>query len=261
MMYPIAINSTLLPPAWWNATVKPGISEYEASTMNVQVATGTALLGNSPYIRLPLYLPACDTPKLNIPNYKNGDQALIIGHLEFDRFEITNPMVLFNLGNLGDAVLSEVILQYIILSYKLISTGDDSIIKILLFENEYPVREDRMHITENLDIVYTGQLDYTKLYRIVIYIETNWWYLENNKFNYLRLSPDFVIAVIRDFYPEIDSLLDFEGNDTIPAKILNEIADYVATKNNNLPSGSYGESDAFNKIKTVLNGRIIGHRS
>lgn len=258
-VFPIILNNTLMPREWWLDNLAPGLTDVEDAGASVFVQAAEHII-TPPYLRLPVYIPECDKPELNIPTANTGDIKLGVIHLEMYPSD-SAPNKLFNLGELGDEItLSQELLDYIRKSYSENPSGIDSILKVYVFENNYVVNQDKVAIDQNLDIYLNKVIRYNFIYRVVIVMELDWANVTDTGFDYLRRYPSLVDTINNEFRPQVsrDYPIDTE-RDRIPPAQLDEIIKEMG-RYDELQHGQYGSAASMRDMITVHNNSIIAYR-
>lgn len=251
--YPIMLRGTLVPEDWWIDNIAPGTSDEEGAEKSVFINAGDQIVDYKPYIETPVFLPRCDAPEINLPDTQGTMYKYVYIHLEFDESEITDTQKLFNLSEMGEYGFTDEVYDYIKLSYAEDPTGQDSVIRVYLFENDYVVREAKVAIDQDFNVWFDGLINIDKMYRSVIAIDTSLHSQSNEHFDYLRQSPKFVKGVLADFAPLVSQAYVIDDTvPTVPSKQLDEVQQVLRHE---LRPYLLKQSRI-----TVLNGRILTFR-
>lgn len=258
-VFPIMLNNTLIERAWWLDNLAPGLMEVHDAGMGTFVEAAEHII-NPQYLRLPVYIPECDKPNLNIPSGNLGDVSMAVIHLEMTQTD-SKPNALFNLGELGNEVsLSDALLDYVRDSYSENVDGRDSILKVYLFEDDYVVNPDKVAIDQNLDIYYNKVIERSKVYRAVIVMELDWSIITDTGFDYLRRYPALVETVVNEFRPIVNKHHPIDiSRDRIHPAHLDDII-YAMGNYDELAHGHYGAGAKARDMITVHNNSIIAYR-
>jgi hypothetical protein len=226
LRYPVILNNTLLPEEWWVDQTHPGMSFEDDASSNVHVNAGNQLTPPAE-VTLPIYVPACDYPNLNLPSI-GGYVPIIIGQLVFDKDEITKPAFLFPLDGIPGVDLDDSTLAYLRDAYCSGKNGKCSVMKIIVYEDGVPLDMDLVGVDCATNEVWLDYLpDLTKNYQFAIALQTDWTILSDCQYDSIRRHPEFVDAVIDTFFPYLRPAIEPETGKTYPTHNLDKVIDLI----------------------------------
>ncbi len=270
--YPVMINNTLLPEQWWQPRQMPGIADMIGTTRSVYIDAQDTVRDFLPFINLPIFLPECDTPDLPHMGYDPNEIDLLAGYLELSPEEI-NPLIpLFDLTDLGNVSLTDPVLKYLKDAYLDANDGSNSILRVMVFEDTHKLDANQVQVDQQLRVWgnFTGKI--TSLYRFALTTRRDWALIPEEAIDILRHHPIFIWEWLKDFHPDlldkyqpIRSIVDgindgsLDPDTPIEWEDIDRLTDEISTTDNPELIRYYG-SDTV-QYYTVLNGRIIAHRS
>jgi len=252
--FPIILNNTLVSKMWWLDNLAPGLVDYSDGKAGSFVEAAMHI-AEPTHLRLPLYIPQCDTPDLPYPFSSIGHIDLAIIHLEMDP-SIDPPNLLFNLEGLGDEIsLSELFLWYLKDSHSTDPCGLDSIFKIWLYEDSNLVTDCKVTVDQDFNVWYSGSIYISSTYRIRIVILMDWSELTEMGFDWLRQYPDFVQVLLDEFRPDVSDKVYIDPDRTnIKPRVLDNVVDELSNYDVNIKSGT------IRTMITVHNNTLIAYR-
>ena len=270
--YPIMINNTLLPEQWWQPRQMPGIADMIGTVRSVYIDAQDTVRDMLPFINLPIFLPECDSPDLPHMGYDPKEIDLLAGYLELSPEEI-NPLIpLFNLTELGNVSLTPAVLNYLKDAYLDANDGSNSILRVMIFEDRHKLDPHQVQVDQQLRVWgnFTGKI--TSLYRFALTTRRDWSLIPEEAIDILRHHPVFVWEWLKDFHPDlldghkaIGDIAKGITDGSLPSDTpiewedIDHLTDALSDTDHPELIRYYG-SDAV-QYYTVLNGRIIAHRS
>ena len=258
--FPVILNNTLLPPTWWQEYEMPGISDMHQTIRNIYIDAQDTISDTTPFARLPIYLPNCDTPMIPAMGRDPEEVSLIAGYLELEPQEITPLIPLFSLYELGNVNFAPKVLAYLKEAYQDANDGSNSIVRVLVYQDGHKLDPDMIQVDQDLRVWgnFTGEI--TSVYRFAITTRRNWCFLNDETLEVIRRHPDFILDWVKDFHPDIvDQHRDKLTGDVIEYDDLDRLADQLSPNPDS--TAAYYSSDAHDIVMlNVLNGRIVSYQ-
>lgn len=257
--FPVILNNTLLPPEWWQEYEMPGIGDMHQTIRNVYIDAQDTISDTTPFARLPIYLPNCDTPLIPPMGRDPDEVTLIAGYLELEPQEI-NPLIpLFSLQELGNVSFSPKVLQYLKEAYQDATDGSNSIIRVLIYQDGHVLDPEMIQVDQDLRVWgnFTGEI--TSVYRFAITTRRNWCFLNDEALEVIRRHPDYTYDWLKDFHPTLADKYQYLANqETMDYSDLDHLADTLST-NPDMPANYLADAHDIIMLN-VLNGRIVSYQ-
>ena len=258
--YPVILNNTLLPSEWWQEYEMPGIDDMRNTIRNVYIDAQDTISDTTPFARLPIFLPNCDTPIIPPMGRDPDEISLVAGYLELEPQEITPLIPLFSLTELGNVSFTPKVLQYLRETYQDNPDGSNSIVRVLVYQDGHKLDPDQIHVDAELRVWgnFTGEI--TSVYRFAITTRRNWCFLSDEGLEVIRRHPGFIYDWLKDFQPSlVDKYPQITESDTMDYPLLDRLADALSPNPDN--TAAYYSDAAHDIIMlNVLNGRILTHQ-
>lgn len=259
MSYPVMMNNVLISEEWWMNNLAPGLADYDGATGGPLVEAGEDMI-KPPYLRLPVFIPECEDPAIKVPGTGVGSIELAIIHLEMD-WKLPPPNLLFNLLELGSTFsLSPELIAYIQHAIAEDPSLIHSIFKIVLFEDNYRVPDEKIAVAPDLNVYYNDYIHRSKIYRCYLILELDWSDLSDVGFDIIRFHPILVDIILDEFRKPIKELIPIDlTKPKIPAKDLDKII--IETGKYDPNKGShYDRGGNIRKMITVTNSTLVSYR-
>ncbi len=257
LRYPPIINGVIINKDWWYDGTVPGATDGSFSINTPFINASEEIVSSCPYLTLPRYLQEVDYYPPSFTPRDPVELPLVVGYLEYIA-PTEAPTLMCNLAELGDLVMTDILLEYIKLCAVDNVTLSSSIISVYIVIDNLQVSKSLVSVMPDLNVWWNGTMELNKIYQLVITINPNLTGCSDDAFDLFRRSPRFLGPFLEDFYPDI--YVDKENvlvGELVDASDLMGIVDDATDSDILTGYKSIGFKSSI--MVTIMNGRILAH--
>lgn len=225
------VCNTLLDPKWWFDPTIAGLSDESHAVKDIYVDNQDKIIKQYAKVNLPVFLPECDAPDINLLSRQPEEIDLFHGYLELPGV-VADKHLLFNLKELDDSYsLTYNQIKYI--RKRLAVTNDhhfmSGLFRVTIYKNGYELRKSSVYLDESLDIWMLSPVDVKAVYNFSISLRTTFEGLSEEEQSIVAECPGIIKDILTQFHPDLVGTNDNVSipNDQFYNPEFDDIRDYI----------------------------------